>query len=168
MSAPSTFPPLDSTPGAAEIGGFASTFLFGIKTLQVYHYFNKYQDDSLFLKSLVCITPRVAIADTQSFPGSLNFSTWHVSSPLPRHDDFLPHMHLSLGAGKLIWLPSHIPSSDDVPGLFRQRFRLFSGKWLIPVICWTMTVLRAITTSGMMGIEWGTQTSRLSRFNSDG
>jgi hypothetical protein len=55
MSGRSALPPLDSTLGALEVGGIVSTYLFGIETLQVYNYFRKYPEDSLLLKSTVCI-----------------------------------------------------------------------------------------------------------------
>jgi hypothetical protein len=55
MSGPPALPPLDGTLGAIEVGGIVSTFLFGIETLQVYHYFRKYPGDALLLKLAVCI-----------------------------------------------------------------------------------------------------------------
>ena len=47
------FPPPYTTLGAVEIGLVFSTFLFGIETLQTYHYYRNYSRDYLGLKALV-------------------------------------------------------------------------------------------------------------------
>ncbi|KAJ7871572.1 hypothetical protein B0H13DRAFT_2554470 [Mycena leptocephala] len=37
---------------------------------------------------------------------------------------------------------------------FANRVRVFSGRWLIPVICWILTILRVTGNLTMMGIQW--------------
>ncbi|EAU82188.2 hypothetical protein CC1G_10590 [Coprinopsis cinerea okayama7 len=50
---PAGFLSLHSTLGAIEIGSQVSTFLFGIVTLQTYAYFQRFQDDRLYLRAML-------------------------------------------------------------------------------------------------------------------
>ncbi|KAF7373883.1 Saposin B-type domain-containing protein [Mycena sanguinolenta] len=146
MSAAPTLPPLDGTLGAVAIGAIVSPFLLGIEALQAYHYFNKYPEDSLFLKSMVAVlwlfelghmisTGHVIYAITVTYYGQLQ----HLQTP-PHSLEMTIFFH-----GCIILV---------VQSFFANRVRVFSGKWLIPVICWTMTALRVVATFAMMGIEW--------------
>ncbi|KAF7371228.1 Saposin B-type domain-containing protein [Mycena sanguinolenta] len=144
MSAAPAIPPLDSTLGAVEIGGITSTFLFGIETLQAYHYFNKYPGDSLFFEVAVVwllelahtiSTCHVIYAVTVTFYGQLQ----HLQTP--------PHsLEMTIFFYGCVLVV--------VQCFFANRVRVFSGKWLIPVVCWTLTALRVTATFTMMGIEW--------------
>ncbi|KAF7358642.1 Saposin B-type domain-containing protein [Mycena sanguinolenta] len=146
MSAPTAIPPLDSTLGAVEIGAVVSTFLFGIETVQAYLYFDKYPEDTAFLKSLVAATWIFELGHT--------IATWHAIYALsvtyyaqPQHLESPPHsLTVTILFSAFIYVV--------VQSFFANRVRVFSGKWLIPVVCWTMTGLRVTATLSMMGIQW--------------
>ncbi|KAJ6473898.1 hypothetical protein C8R45DRAFT_1012060 [Mycena sanguinolenta] len=146
MSALPAIPPLDSTLGAIEIGGVVSTVLFGIVTLQAYYYFSNYQEDSVFLKSLVAavwfceLGHTISIwhtlyAVTVTFYGQLQ----HLETP-PRSLE----MAVFFSACILVMVQS----------FFANRIRVLSKKWLIPVICWALAVSKGTTTMGIVAVEW--------------
>ncbi|KAJ6473882.1 hypothetical protein C8R45DRAFT_1163260 [Mycena sanguinolenta] len=143
MSSGPTFPPLDNTLGAVAIGAIVSTFLFGIGTLQTYHYFNKYPEDSSRLKSAVAIV---------LFELGHMISTWHLIYVVTvtfygqlQHLQVPPH---SLETA-MFFLGCII-----LTYYFANRIRVFSGRWLIPAICWTLVGLRVMVIFAMMGIQW--------------
>ncbi|KAJ7867793.1 hypothetical protein B0H13DRAFT_2559625 [Mycena leptocephala] len=144
MSGPPALPPLDGTLGAIEVGGIVSTFLFGIETLQVYHYFRKYPGDALLLKLAVA-------ADLRARP--YNFC---LAFDLRRHGDILLQAPASSGSA-LLPGDDHLLRCTEyvvVQFYFANRVRVFSGRWLIPVICWILTILRVTGNLTMMGIQW--------------
>ncbi|KAJ7609192.1 hypothetical protein DFH06DRAFT_188914 [Mycena polygramma] len=146
MASPHALPPLDSTLGAIEVGGVVSTYLFGIETVQVYYYFRKYQDDSLWLKSMVAAVWIFELGHT--------ISAWHAIYSVsvtfycqPQHLEVPPHsLEVTILFASLIYIV--------VQGFFANRVRIFSGKWFVTVVCWVLTILRATSNLTMMGIEW--------------
>ncbi|KAJ6492298.1 hypothetical protein C8R45DRAFT_990867 [Mycena sanguinolenta] len=146
MSGPPNIPPLDSTLGAVEIGGIVSTFLLGIETLQVYHYFRKYPDDSWFLKSMVVAVWTAELADT--------ISSWHATYAMTvtfyaqfQHLEAPPHsIEMTIFFSSFVYLV--------VQSFFANRVRVFSGRWLIPVICWAMIIFKVASNLAMMALAW--------------
>ncbi|KAJ7881865.1 hypothetical protein B0H13DRAFT_2048889 [Mycena leptocephala] len=146
MSGRSALPPLDSTLGALEVGGIVSTYLFGIETLQVYHYFRKYPEDSQLLKSTVAAVWIAELGHT--------ISAWHAiySATVtfycqPQHLQNPPKsLEMTILFAALIYVL--------VQGFFANRVRVLSGRWLIPVICWALTILRITCNLAMMVIQW--------------
>ncbi|KAJ6492310.1 hypothetical protein C8R45DRAFT_1096324 [Mycena sanguinolenta] len=146
MSTVPTFPPLDSTLGAVAIGAIVSTFLFGIGTLQTYHYFNKYTEDSTLLRSAVAIVWLLELGHM--------IATWHLIYVVGitfygqiQHLEVPPH-----SLDMVVFFLACVILT--VQCFFANRVRLLSRKWLIPVICWTMTALRVILILAMMGFQW--------------
>ncbi|KAF7358640.1 Saposin B-type domain-containing protein [Mycena sanguinolenta] len=150
MSAPPTLPPLDSTLGAVEIGAIVGTFLFGIETLQVYLYFDKYTEDTVLLKSLVTATWIFELGHT--------IATLHAIYALTvtyyAQPQYLESTPRSIPATILFSALIYVV----VQSFFANRVRVLSGTRFIPVICWTMTGLRVIASLTLMGIQWADPT----------
>ncbi|KAJ7691467.1 hypothetical protein B0H17DRAFT_1063210 [Mycena rosella] len=130
----SGIPPLDSTLGAVEIGGVVSTFLFGLGTLQTYHFYQLFPADRRALKWTVAILWFLELAHT--------IATWHAIYTLtvtlyaqPQFIDAPPHsIYVTILLSALI--------SGIVQTLFANRIRVLSGRWPITLICWVLTLAR--------------------------
>ncbi|KAJ6487078.1 hypothetical protein C8R47DRAFT_1127677 [Mycena vitilis] len=146
MTTPQPLPPLDSTLGAILVGGVVSTYLFGIATLQVYYYFRKYSDDSLWLKWMVAVVWMIELGHT--------IFSWHAIYTVavtfycqPQHIKSPPHsLEVTILFACLMYV--------IVVGFFANRVRIFSGRWLVTIICWVLTAVRVTSNLAMMGIEW--------------
>ncbi|KAJ6457125.1 hypothetical protein C8R47DRAFT_1082153 [Mycena vitilis] len=138
-------PPLDDTLGAIEIGGVVGTFLFGILTLQTYHYFRNFPKDPKLVtimwsgfKQYHTPNPFDDVAPRFLELGH-TISTWHlfISSP-PR----------SLTMTILFSAPIYF----IVQVFFANRIRVLSGRWFVTIICWALTFLRAVCTFAMLAV----------------
>ncbi|KAJ7690482.1 hypothetical protein B0H17DRAFT_1201613 [Mycena rosella] len=144
MSSCPQIPPLDNTLGAMVIGSAVATFLFGIGTLQTYHYYRLFPTDAAVVKWMVCVLWFLELGHT--------ISTWHMMYSLtvtlygqPQHIDSPPHsLEMTIFFSSLIY--------TIVQVFFANRIRALSGKWPITILCWIITVLRAICTLAMFGI----------------
>ncbi|KAF7341724.1 Saposin B-type domain-containing protein [Mycena sanguinolenta] len=137
---------LAGTLGVAEIGAIVSTFLFGIETLQAYYYFTRYPQDSVFLKSMVAAVWFIELGHTTSISHAIYMVTVTFYGQ-PQHLETPPYsIETTIFFAALIY--------GVVQSFFANRVRLFSGRWMIPLICWIMTALRVIANLAMMGIQW--------------
>ncbi|KAJ7892398.1 hypothetical protein B0H13DRAFT_2529218 [Mycena leptocephala] len=142
MSAPGppVIPALHDTIGAVQIGAVVGTYLFGIETLQAYYYFRHYPTDGKWLKLMV-----VAI---WVFELGHTISVWHANYELtvtfycqPQHLEVPPYsLEMSIIFAALMF--------------FANRIRVLSGKWLIPIFCWTLAILRFIANCALFGVQW--------------
>ncbi|KAF8193595.1 hypothetical protein K438DRAFT_1969493 [Mycena galopus ATCC 62051] len=146
LDAPPTIPPLDSTLGAIEIGGVVSTFLFGIETLQAYHYFREYPEDSQLLRGTVATIWLFELGHT--------IAAWHaiysVTVTFYAQLQYLETPPHSLEMTILFALMIN----GAIQIFFANRIGFLSKKWIIPIICWTLASLRIIGNLAMMGIQW--------------
>ncbi|KAJ7782238.1 hypothetical protein DFH07DRAFT_789916 [Mycena maculata] len=150
MSASPAIPALDGSIGAIQIGAVVGTFLFGIETLQAYMYFRDHPHDIHWLKAIVAI---VWISELGHA-----ISAWHAIYSVTvtfycqlEHLADPPHsLEMTLLFYAIIF--------TLVQGFFAHRVRVVSGKWLIPIICWTLTFVRVIADLAIMGIEWRSPT----------
>ncbi|CAK5272513.1 unnamed protein product [Mycena citricolor] len=177
-AAPPAFPPLDDTLGAMEIGGVVGTFLFGIGTLQTFYYFRHFTNDSRYLRWTVAFlwhvmstsrrpmahmhpqvhgigTYRVGLACALFAHGDLlrTASACSFAAAFSGDDHPLLSPDLLLGSGAwLALLPPQAVFTEVRQVFFANRIRVLSGKWFITVICWFLTLLRAICTFAMLGV----------------
>ncbi|KAF7349627.1 O-methylsterigmatocystin oxidoreductase [Mycena sanguinolenta] len=166
MSLPA-IPPLDDTLGAVEIGGIVTTFLFGIGTLQTHHYFKNYPNDSKYLKWVVALVWlyfnvfNVATLTDKTFESTQVLGAWAYDMRFssremvysltvtfycqPQHINHPPHsLQMSiLFSGPIYFI---------VQVFFANRIRNLSGQWTMTIICWALTLTRAVATFGMMGV----------------
>ncbi|KAJ7652213.1 hypothetical protein B0H17DRAFT_958089 [Mycena rosella] len=147
MSIAPKFPSLDDTLGAIQIGGICSTFLFGIGTLQAFYYFKQFPRDSAVLKTTVWFVAVLELGHT--------IACWHALYSInvtfygqPQYLDSPPH---SLEVTILFSAPIY----TIVQIFFANRVRVLSGRWLVPTICWFITLLRAACTFSLFGITLG-------------
>ncbi|KAJ7255759.1 hypothetical protein C8J57DRAFT_1655388 [Mycena rebaudengoi] len=140
----SAIPPLDDTLGTTEIGGAVCTFLFGIVTLQTFHYYGHFPTDSKLLKSAVALLWILELGHT--------ISTWHVIYSVtvtfygqPQHIKRPPHsLEMVVAFSALIYFIVQV--------FFAHRIRQLSGRWTITIICWVLAFLRAGCAFGLLGI----------------
>ncbi|KAJ7622566.1 hypothetical protein DFH06DRAFT_1231676 [Mycena polygramma] len=137
-------PPLDDTLGAIEIGGVVGTFLFGIMTLQSFHYFRHFPDDSKLLKYTVTVMWFLELGHT--------ISTWHLIYQLTVTYYGRPQFISSPPDSLAMTIVFSAPIYFIVQVFFANRIRVLSGKWIVTVICWTLTFLRAVCTFGMLAV----------------
>ncbi|KAF7349690.1 O-methylsterigmatocystin oxidoreductase [Mycena sanguinolenta] len=139
MSLPA-IPPLDDTLGAVEIGGVVSTFLFGIGTLQSFYFYKHFPNDSKYLKWLVALL--------WSYFNALNAATSidrKFKFKQPQYINDPPH---SIEMTILFSAPIYF----IVQVFFANRIRILSGQWTMTIICWVLTLIRAVGTFGMLGV----------------
>ncbi|KAF9231832.1 hypothetical protein BU15DRAFT_81941 [Melanogaster broomeanus] len=149
-------PNADASIGATQIGSIVMTYLFGISTLQVYHYMYYYPRDSLWLKSLVSLVWLVGAGHAISVIAAM------YSLTVTHFGDVSSEEMIQLPTG-FIWaivLSGFVTLL--VQGYFAHRIRVFSKKLYIPVFCWSMSTLRF---AGTLYITVGAlRTQRLSKF----
>ncbi|KAJ7834995.1 hypothetical protein B0H14DRAFT_2797415 [Mycena olivaceomarginata] len=131
MSAsPPATPPLDGILGAIVIGAVVGTFLFGIGTLQTYHYYRRYSSDSKALKTLVFMELGHSI------------SIWHTLYQIVvTFFGKLPHILNPPHSVSMSVLFAAL-STGAVQTFYAFRIRRLSGHWFIPIICFLLTAAR--------------------------
>ncbi|KAJ7779714.1 hypothetical protein B0H16DRAFT_1499657 [Mycena metata] len=137
-------PPLDDTVGAMQIGAACATFLFGIGTLQTYNYYKLFPKDSALIKWVVCVLWFFEFGHT--------ISTWHAVYTVtvtfygqPQEIDVPQH-------SLVVTILFSATIYTIVQVFFANRIRVISGKWPLTVVCWIISVLRAVCTFAMFGI----------------
>ncbi|KAL5531059.1 hypothetical protein ACEPAG_3935 [Sanghuangporus baumii] len=110
---------VSTTLGAIQIGTYIASALFGLMTMQTYHYYCNYSNDRRFLKVLV---------------------GWIWSLELVHTIIILGHATIKL----TIIFDTII--AFTVQTFFAWRLRVMSKRWELPVFCWALTVLRTITS----------------------
>ncbi|KAH7912351.1 hypothetical protein BJ138DRAFT_1112387 [Hygrophoropsis aurantiaca] len=126
--------------GALQIGGFTMIFLFGIVSIQVYHYYRKYTGDSVWLKSLVAcvwcfeLAHSITVAAGMYTTSVTNFgkATAETLDPLP------PGFLWSVLCGGFI--------GPVVQAFFAHRVYIFSKQIYLPMLYWTTCFLRLVGT----------------------
>ncbi|KAJ6581955.1 hypothetical protein B0H19DRAFT_1117113 [Mycena capillaripes] len=137
MSAPPTAPPLpdlDGTLGDIQIALVMATWLFGIMTLQTFNYYREFPKDPNILKGLVGGIWLLELGHT--------IVTWHAMYSItvtfygkPSHI-FAPPLSL------VFPIFFHALIAIAVQTFFVYRVRVLSGKWLIPVLCCALNLVR--------------------------
>ncbi|CAK5282484.1 unnamed protein product [Mycena citricolor] len=178
---PPRLPAMDSTLGAMEVGGVVGTFLFGIETLQTFHYFRRFSQDPAYLKWTVALLWWVASAPcngVQAQSGQVSRAgTLHYDMALA----LLTHRDLLRAAAAHPDTTDLPPAHDPILGpavlhcaglfsrrrcrrhpiriraqspqfFFANRVRLLSGRWFMTIVCWSLTTIRFGCTFAMMGV----------------
>ncbi|KAF7362618.1 Saposin B-type domain-containing protein [Mycena venus] len=149
-SSPSAIPPLDGVLGVTLIGGVLGTFLFGLGTLQTFHYCRLYSSDSKVLKTLVAAIWLIELAHSISLWHALYQMTVTFYGQLP-HLFNPPHsLEMTVLFAALINL--------IVQTFFAVRIRTLSGSWFIPVISSLLTGAR-FAVNVIMVVGFWTSTS---------
>lgn len=145
------------TVGAYLIGCIVSSFLFGIVTLQCYIYFERFQSDHWVLKTLVGIIWVLELAHTICVSAALyTMAVSNYADPISLEK---PPRTLDIS----VFLSGCI--APIVQAIFAERVRRFSGSWIIPFVCWTLSFLRFV---GSMVMGAGAVTMKnLSQFEDD-
>ncbi|KAF9232516.1 hypothetical protein BU15DRAFT_81143 [Melanogaster broomeanus] len=126
----------NATIGATQIGSIVMTFLFGIATLQAYHYTYYYPRDSLWLKSLVALVWLIGAGHAISVTATM------YSLTVTHFGDFSSEDITQIPTGFASSIVLSSVMSSLVHGYFVHRIRVFSKKLYIPVFCWFMSALR--------------------------
>ncbi|KAF7352002.1 Saposin B-type domain-containing protein [Mycena venus] len=161
---PPQIPPLDGVLGAPLIGAVLGTFLFGIVTLQTYHYNRLYPTDSKALKILVFAVWFIELAHS--------ISLWHALYQINvtfygqlAHFFNPPHsLELTVLFSALInvvvqarcYLPFSFTPNPELRcrHFFALRIRKLSGQWFIPVVCSLVTTARFTLSMIMLVAFW--------------
>ncbi|CAK5278943.1 unnamed protein product [Mycena citricolor] len=141
---PLPLPPLDSSLGAIEVGATAGMFLFGIGTLQTFYFFRKFPNDKVHLKATVALLWMLELGHTLSTSHAL-YSLTVTFYGQPQHIESPPH---SLQMTILFSAPIYF----IVQIFFANRIRALTGRWPITVICWFLTLLRAVCTLAILAV----------------
>ncbi|KAF9231830.1 hypothetical protein BU15DRAFT_81940 [Melanogaster broomeanus] len=130
----------DASIGATQIGSIIMTYLFGISTLQVYHYMYYYPRDSMWLKSLVSLVWLVGAGHTIAVTAAM------YSLTITHFGDLSSEEMTQIPTGFIwaIFLSGFMIAL--VQGFFAHRIRVFSKKLYIPVFCWFISTLRFVGT----------------------
>ncbi|KAJ7046339.1 hypothetical protein C8F04DRAFT_1064005 [Mycena alexandri] len=127
---------LNGSLGAIEVGAVAGTFLFGIMTLQTFHYYRNFRADSKLLKVIVGLVWSLELGHTMSclhalysqtvtFYGSPN----HVLRPPPSED-------ITVLFAALIYTIVQI--------FFANRVRILSGRLYVMALACILGLLRLV------------------------
>ncbi|KAJ6539605.1 hypothetical protein B0H19DRAFT_366553 [Mycena capillaripes] len=137
---------IDETLGALLLGGVFSTFLFGIISMQAYNYARDFPKDSFILKASVLAIWLFELAHTIcAWHGIYKLAVTFVGPDQGEHLLQPPQtIYITLIFSPLI--------TTTVQIFFANRIRLFSGKWLVPVLCWIMAVLVMVFSVAMVVI----------------
>ncbi|KAJ7777013.1 hypothetical protein B0H16DRAFT_1504051 [Mycena metata] len=127
---------LNGSLGAIEVGAVAGTFLFGIMTLQTFHYYRNFPADSKLLKVIVGLVWSFELGHTMSclhalYSQTVTFygSPSHVLSPPPSED-------ITVLFAALIYTIVQI--------FFANRVRILSGRPYIMTIACILGLLRLV------------------------
>ncbi|KAJ7777015.1 hypothetical protein B0H16DRAFT_1504070 [Mycena metata] len=130
--------------GAIEVGAVAGTFLFGIMTLQTFHYYRNFRADSKLLKVVVGLVWSFELGHTISCLHALYLQTvtfygnpTHILRPPPSEDIIL------LFAG-LIYTFVQI--------FFANRVRILSGRPYIMAVACVLGLLRVVGHMALLAL----------------
>ncbi|KAF9231833.1 hypothetical protein BU15DRAFT_81942 [Melanogaster broomeanus] len=113
------------------------TYLFGISTLQFYHYMYYYPRDSLWLKFLVSLVWLVGAGHTIAVTAAM------YSLTVTHFGDLSPETDMAQLPASFTWaIVLSGVMTLLVQGYFAHRIRVFSKKLYIPVFCWAFSILR--------------------------
>lgn len=133
-----TIPPLDGTLGAVEIGLVVSTLLFGVETLQTFHYYRHFRGDFSALKTLVAVVWWLEIGHSICGWHSL-YSMTVTFYGQPQHilDPPISLAVLPVFSSVLITL---------VQGFFCMRIGRLSGSWSLARMCFLFSTIPFVLT----------------------
>ncbi|KAJ7123145.1 hypothetical protein C8R44DRAFT_785410 [Mycena epipterygia] len=132
---------LDSTLGAIEIGTMISIFLFGIVTVQVFSYFRNFHKDPWQLKLLVGVIWAVELIHTALTCASTYEKTITSFGDVQALPELSTSFNLSIAFVAVI--------GPLVQGFYAYRILKLSGRRLMPVICWILSILRFLNLLGI-------------------
>ncbi|KAJ7256254.1 hypothetical protein C8J57DRAFT_1721468 [Mycena rebaudengoi] len=137
-------PGLNGNLGPTEIGSVVGAFLFGAMTLQTYHYYRGFQNDSVLLRSTVAVVWLLELAHTVCAWHALYSQTVtfygqpeYISSP-----PYSEEMTILFAA--ILYL--------IVQTFFANRARVLSKNWYIMAVASALNVLRFIATMGSLAL----------------
>jgi len=130
---------IDNTLGALLIGTSLGTCLFGVVSIQVYYYSEHHPNDSYFVKAAVATVWILEIIHTIfSFYTNYFYSVMQFGQNSFVGDSPIPWaLRGSLVLAGLI--------DVIVQACFAYRVKLLSGRWMIPIVCWVLAVVRLVT-----------------------
>ncbi|KDR74781.1 hypothetical protein GALMADRAFT_280165 [Galerina marginata CBS 339.88] len=125
---------IHTTLGALLVGLLASCCLFGISTTQAYIYFSHFHKDRFYLKTLVVLVWSWELAHYVC----LFYSFYFFAVVGYGNPNFLLNaptaFNVAIGISGVI--------STLVQTFFADRIRVLSEKLFIPVVCWTLSLVR--------------------------
>jgi hypothetical protein len=130
-------PDFNGTVGAVEIGVMISNFLFGLATVQTFSYYKKFPKDPWQMKSFVGVLWILELAHSMLTSHTIYWTTVI---------EYGNTKALNLIPGSLIGavvLSGII--GPAIQAFFAHRVRRLSHKWIIPVVCWFLCVIRSIS-----------------------
>ncbi|KAJ7780982.1 hypothetical protein B0H16DRAFT_1877790 [Mycena metata] len=137
---------LDNTLGAILLGGVVSTFFFGIISMQAYNYFRDFAKDGFVLKTSVMVIWFFELCHTMLAWHSIYTLAVTLAAACNPEILLTPPitMYITIVFSPLI--------TSTVQIFFANRIRLFSGKWLVPVLSWIMAILGLVFSFAMVAI----------------
>ncbi|KAJ7248658.1 hypothetical protein C8J57DRAFT_715118 [Mycena rebaudengoi] len=143
---PSTlsFRDLSASLGAIENGTLLGVFLFGIETLQTFHYYRNFSQDSKLLKAVVGVVWVLELGNT--------ISAWHAlySQTITFYGQ-PDHILISPVSEQTIVIFA-APVYTIVQTFFANRVRVLSGQWYIMALACVLGLLRLIGHMGIVGV----------------
>ncbi|KAJ6481288.1 hypothetical protein C8R47DRAFT_594998 [Mycena vitilis] len=145
MSSPAAMTPALDFIGDLQIGLVLATWLFGIMTLQTFNYYREFPKDHNVLKGLVTGIWLLEFGHT--------VSSWHAMYTMTVTFYGQPQHIVNPPISLTFPVFFHGLITIGVQTFFVYRLRVLSGKWLIPIICWTLNLVRLgslILLSGLL------------------
>ncbi|KAH7922201.1 hypothetical protein BV22DRAFT_675624 [Leucogyrophana mollusca] len=158
MSTPSgsALPNPSATIGALEIGTLFTTFLFGIATIQAYHYYRRYPNDPTWLKAMVGVVWLCVVGHTTT----VTYGMYQVS--VTEFGELSGEILDPLPAGFAWSIMISGLLAPLVQAFFAHRIYLFSQKLYLSLICWTLSFLRFL--GSMVGTAFASKRTSLQAF----
>ncbi|KAJ7130789.1 hypothetical protein C8R43DRAFT_1025004 [Mycena crocata] len=127
----------NATIGPEEVGVIVGAWMFGMFTLQAFNYFSYFPNDRRSLKIMVGALWILELVHViLSCVGLYDTTVTHFGE-----GENVLFIHKAIGLSLII-------SALVGPGVqifFADRVRILSGRLLIPVVCWILSVVRAIS-----------------------
>ncbi|KAJ7499644.1 hypothetical protein FB451DRAFT_1206070 [Mycena latifolia] len=127
----------NATIGPEEVGVIVGAWMFGMFTVQAFNYFSYFPKDSSRLKITVAVLWVLELVHViLSCVGLYGTTVTHFGN-----GENVLFINKAIGLSLII-------SSIVGPGVqifFADRVRILSGRMLIPVVCWFLSVVRAIS-----------------------
>ncbi|KAL0566661.1 hypothetical protein V5O48_015346 [Marasmius crinis-equi] len=135
-SSPPSLQTLNNTIGALEAGGMISCLLMGIVSLQVYHYYSTFPNDSVGLKILVAFVWICELGQSICVIHAIYVMT--VVSWADARVFTLPPKTLSTAFMFAAF------STPIIQGFFAWRIRVVAKTWTITIVSWSLALVKMI------------------------
>ncbi|KAL5536522.1 hypothetical protein ACEPAF_344 [Sanghuangporus sanghuang] len=129
---------VSTTLGAIQIGTYIASALFGLMTMQTYHYYCNYSSDRPFLKVLVGWIWSLELVHTIIITRACYVLAVDRFGDLQAVETVPFSIKLTIIFDTII--------AFTVQTFFAWRLRVMSKRWELSVFCWALTVLRTITS----------------------